>query len=252
MSTSIRTGLIGLVLAGAGAGACAQVQLFSEKLLPQPIEPGTVAPHQPTARHSADVGATGMLNTPPAPGSTLQDWYARQGRPAVALFFDRRLERVPAGWDGTARLTIASEKVAGGKTETENVAIALERKAARAPLGARPALVQLVENALQRELQRERFRLVDPALVERAQSARGKPGDTEFDGLRGAAAYLLEVELAATGSAVSMIGGLKSLGNGEIVATVRTPVDRDLADPAAADALARALVKRLLGTQTTL
>lgn len=241
------TWLPALVLVSIGGAASAQ--LLGERMLPQPVEPGVVAPHVPTARHGADVGETGSLAVAAAPGSTLRDWYADKGRPTVALFFDRRLERVPVGWDGSARVTIAREQTGGGKTETENVAIALERKPARGALGARPALVQSIENALLRELQRERIRLVDPALVERAVAARGKGGDTEYEGLKGSAAYLFEVQLASTGGAVSMIGGLKSLAGGEIVATVRAPVEADLADPAAADALARSLVKRLLQFQ---
>lgn len=231
-----------LALASAGA----QAQLFeTERMLTKPVEPGVVAPHKPAAAHAGDVGETGSLHVAAAPGSTLQDWYAKQGRPAVALFFDRRLERLPAGWDGTARVMIASEKNAGGKTETENISIALEQKAPRGSLQQRRPVVQLVENSLLRELQRMRVRLVDPSVVERALAAKGKGGDTEYDGLKGAAGYLLEIELAATGAEVSMIGGLKSL-TGEIVATVRAPVQDDLRDPAAADALARDFIRKLL------
>ncbi len=235
---------LGALLALASAGA--QAQLFeTERMLTKPVEPGVVAPHRGAAAHTADVGETGSLHVAPAPGSTLQDWYAKQGRPAVALFFDRRLERLPAGWDGTARVMIASEKNAGGKTETENISIALEQKAPRGSLQQRRPVVQLVENSLLRELQRARMRLVDPAVVERALAAKGKGGDTEYDALKGAAGYLLEIELAATGAEVSMIGGLKSM-NGEIVATVRAPVQDDLRDPAAADALARDFIRKLL------
>lgn len=237
---------LGALLALASAGA--QAQLFeTERMLTRPVEPGVVAPHRGSAAHTADIGETGSLHVAAAPGSTLQDWYAKQGRPAVALFFDRRLERLPAGWDGTARVMIASEKSAGGKSETENISIALEHKAPRGSLQQRRPVVQLVENSLLRELQRMRVRLVDPSVVERAQAARGKGGDTEYDALKGAAGYLLEIELAATGAEVSMIGGLKSM-SGEIVATVRAPVQDDLRDPAAADALARDFIRKLLAS----
>lgn len=230
----------------------AHAQTFElERMLPRPVEPGIVAPHQAVAPHAADVGETGSLQVPAPAGSTLQEWYAKQGRPAVALFFDRRLERLPAGWDGTARLMIASEKNAGGKSETENLSIALERKAPRASLQQRDPVVRLVEHSLLHELQRMRVKLVDPSVVERALAAKGKGGDTEYDALKGAAGYLLEIELAATGPEVSMIGGLKSL-SGEIVASVRTPVQSDLRDAAAADALARAFVRKLLATPAAL
>jgi len=92
---------MGALLALASAGA--QAQLFeTERMLTTPVEPGVVAPHRPTAAHAGDVGETGSLQVAAEPGSTLQDWYTRQGRPAVALFFDRRLERLPAGWDAAA------------------------------------------------------------------------------------------------------------------------------------------------------
>ena len=243
---------LGLLLAGLQAAAAAQL-LTTERMLTQPVEPGEVAPHRATPRVAGDVGETGSLYQAPAPGSTLQDWYLKQGRPGIALFFDRRLERLPAGWDGSARVMIASEKQADGKTETENLSIALETKAPRKTLQQRRPVVQLVENSLLRELQRVRFKLIDPTLVERALAARAKgASDTEFDSLKGSAGYLLEIELAPTGGTVSMIGGLKNLAGGEIVATVRTPVEDDLNDPAAADALARAFIRKLLAVQTML
>ena len=71
---------MGALLALASAGA--QAQLFeTERMLTTPVEPGVVAPHRPTAAHAGDVGETGSLQVAAAPGSTLQDWYTRQGRP---------------------------------------------------------------------------------------------------------------------------------------------------------------------------
>ena len=118
----------GLALAALALceGAGAQV-LGEERMLPQPVEAGRVAPWQPNAVQVRDPGETQSLYVPPS-GPTLHDWYARQGRPVVVLFFDRRLERVPAGWDGRARLTIARETNAAGKTETENIVVGLEEK----------------------------------------------------------------------------------------------------------------------------
>lgn len=235
--------VLGLALAAAATGAQAQLRLLdNERMLTQPVEPGVVAPHRPGAAHAGDVGETGSLRQSAPAGSTLNDWYAKQGRPAVALFFDRRMERLPAGWDGTARVLISAGN--------ESVSVGVEHKAARVSLQQRHPVVRLVENALQRELQRMRVKLVDPSVVERALAAKGQGGDTEYDALKGAAGYLLEIELAATGPEVSMIGGLKSLA-GEIVASVRTPVEQDLRDSAAADALARAFVRKLLALPAT-
>lgn len=235
-------------LAVALHAAAAAQSLTPERMLPQPVEPGQVAPWTAPAAAFADPGERGSLQAEPA-GPTLADWYAKQGRPAVVLFFDRRLERLPHGWDGAARLNIAHEKNAGGKTETQSLTVALEHKSPVQSVRRAP-IVQLVENALAHEMQRQRFKLVDPNFVERALAAKGKGGDTEFDAIKGAAGYVLEVELAATGPAVSMLGGLKNVGSGELVATIRQPVDRDLREPADADALARSFIKRLLAVQT--
>lgn len=227
--------------------------LETERMLTRPIEPGVVAPHRGTPNYVGDVIETGSLHTPPAPGSTLHEWYIKLGRPAVALFVDRRLERLAAGWDGTARLMIASEKQADGKTESENLSIALEHKSPRSSEQSRDPVVRLLENALLRELRRVRFKLIDPIVVERALAARNMArGDTEFDSLKGAAAFLLEVQVTATGSALSMIGGLKNLNSGEVVATVRTPVERHLADPEVTEALARAFVGKMINMQFSL
>jgi hypothetical protein len=164
----------------------------------------------------------------------------------MILFFDRRLERLPPGWNGTVRMKIAHESTAAGKTETEQVTLGMERQAPVRSVRQRTPVGQLLENAIAQELHRMRLRLVDPTFAERALASQGKGGDTEFDSIKGAARYVFEVELAATGEAVWMIGELKSVGGGEIVATVRQPVEHDLHDPGDADALARAFVKRLL------
>jgi hypothetical protein len=231
------------------SGSAVAQTLVPERLLPQPAEPGQVAPWQPSGTAVRDPGETASLHVAPS-GPTLQDWYTRQGRPAVVLFFDRRLERVPAGWDGTARLTISREKTAGGQTETDHVVVGVEEKTKTRPLRSRSPVVKLVEQSLTQEMQRARIRMVDPTFAERAHAARAKGGDTEFDSLKGAAGYVLEVELAATGGSVSMLGGLKNVSSGEIVASVRMPVEQDLRDPAATDALARSFIKRLMAHPT--
>lgn len=243
-----RSILCAAALAALPGVAAAQSILPQEKLLPQPVEPGQVAPWRAGAPAAADPAETGSLHVAPS-GPTLADWYAKQGRPPLVLYFDRRLENLPPGWDGTARLMFAHEKQSGGKTETETLSVGIERKAPVRSLRQRSPVVKLVENALTSEMQRAGLKLIDPSFAERAHAARSKGGDTEFDSLKGAAGYVLEVELAATGDAVSMLGSLKSLNKGEIVATVRQPVEHDLRDPADADTLARSFFKRLLAFQ---
>lgn len=216
-----------------------------ERMLPQPIEPGRIAPWRPAAPVPADPGETGSMRVAPT-GPTLADWYTAQGRPVIALFFDRRLERLPAGWDGTSRLRIGFDGTDGRTTVKEQLTIGVERKAAAPSVRARSPVVVLIEGALLRELQASRLKLVDPTFAERALASRNGNGDTEFDSLRNTAGYILEVEMVPVGDTVSMIGNLKGLRNSELVATVRQPVEHDLRSPSDVDALARVFVRRLL------
>jgi hypothetical protein len=124
----------------------------------------------------------------------------------------------------------------------------VEHKAPAASVRHRLPLAVLMEGALLRELQASRLRLVDPTVAERTLAARGRGGDTEFDALHGAAAYMLEVELVPVADSVSLVGSLKGLRNSEIVASIREPVEQDLRNPADVETLARRFVRRLLAT----
>lgn len=240
--------LLAALLLGLGASAAAQGALGEERMLPQPVAPGRIAPWRPATPAPADPGEAASLYTPPT-GPTIADWYARNGRPALALFFDRRLERLPAGWDGTARLRIGYERGDGRQvSDVQQLTLGVERKAATPSVRDRAPLVVLIENALLRELQSARLRLIDPTVAERAQAARNRNSDTELESLRNTAGYLLEVELVPSGDAVSMVGNLKNLRNSELVATVRELVEQDLRSHTEVDALARKFVRRLLAT----
>ena len=236
-----------ILLAACALSATAQAQtLGGERMLPQPVDPGRVAPWRPAGAAPLDPGESRSLYVAPT-GPTLADWYAAQGRPALALFFDRRLERLPPGWDGTARLRFGYEGGDGQRTtEVRQLTIGVEHKEATRSVRERSPLVVLIEGALLRELQSARLRLVDPTVAERALASRKGGGDTEFDSLRNAANYVLEVELVAAGDSVSMVGNLKNLRNSEMVATVRQPVEQDLRSHAEVDVLAQRFVRRLL------
>lgn len=226
--------------------ASAQI-LTEERMLPQPVAPGQVAPWRPAAPVAGDPAESGSLHSAPS-GPTLADWYAGKGRPALALFFDRRLERLPAGWDGTSRVRFAYERGDGRQTtDVQQLTIGVERKAPTASVRDRSPLVVLIEGALLRELQSARLRLIDPTIAERAMAARNRSADTEFESLRTAARYVLEVELVPVGDTVSLIGNLKALQTSDLIATVRQPVEHDLRNPADVDALAKMFVRRLLG-----
>lgn len=237
------------LLLALGFASAAQAQILNnERMLPQPVEPGRIAPWRPAAPVAADPGEAGSLRTAPT-GPSLAEWYAAQGRPALALFFDRRLERLPAGWDGTARLRFGFERTDGQRvTEERQLTVGIERKAAAPSVREREPLVVLIEGALLREMQTARLRLIDPTVAERALAARNRNADTEFESLRNAANYMLEVELVPSGDSISMVGHLKNLRTSELVATVRQPVEQDLRSHEEVDALARLFVRRLLTT----
>jgi hypothetical protein len=236
-----------LLLLALAAALPAQAQIGGERMLPQPVEPGRVAPWRPASPPAMDPPETGMVREAPT-GPTLADWYNSQGRPAVALFFDRRLERLPPGWNGTSRVRFAYEASAGTSQFRDQLTVGVERRTPVASVRSRAPVVVLIEGALLRELQSSRLRLVDPTVAERGLAARDSGGDTEFNSLRNAAGYVLEVEMVPVGDTVSMIGHLKNLRTSELVATVRQPVEHDLRDPSDVDTLARAFVRRLLAT----
>lgn len=232
-----------LVVAISAAAPSAAQLLTKEKNITVPVETGGVAPWKPAAGAVVDPGETGSLAAP-ANGRTLADWYVQQGSPSIALLVDRRLERLPADWDGTSRLVIAGERNADGKKQTAAVTIGVEQKARQVLQRDRRPLVKLLEDALVREMQLVRFKLIDPTLTERALSSRGQGGDTEYQSLKGAAGYILELEMTPNGGGVVLIGSLKNLSTGAIVANVRQPVEQDLAG-SGTEVLAKAFVRRL-------
>jgi hypothetical protein len=236
-----------LACVAASTAARAQIEPFGERQLAVPAVPGQVAPWRGAAPARSDPPEMGSLYVAPT-GPTLADWYAAQGRPAVVLFFERRLERMPAGWDGTSRLRIAYEGADRNNSVREELVVGVEHKAPTASVRNRMPLAVLMESALLRELQSARLKLVDPTVAERTLAARGRGGDTEFDALHGAAGYMLEVELVPVADSVSLVGSLKGLRTSEIVASIREPVEQDLRNPADVDALARKFVRRLLAT----
>lgn len=239
--------LLPLLLCGGVSVATAQINLVEDRMLPKPVEPGSVAPMREAPRTAGDPAETDLMAVA-APGlPTLQDWYSQQARPGIVLFFDRRLERLPADWRGTSRLTIARDKKVGATVETENLTLGVEVKASRASVASQSPLAQSIENAIIRELQRTRFKLIDPTLVERGMASKGMgERDTEFSSLQGSADYLLEVGLVSSGGVVSMLGSFKRIRSGEVVATVRAPSEGPFDDASTPDILARAFVKRLL------
>lgn len=216
--------------------------------LSKQVAPGNVAQWRFNPQKLNDPTETGSL-AQKLPGLRLADWYTRKGSPFVVVYVDRRLERLPSDWNGSARLMIAEEANIDGKMQTSNVTIGLEHRTTLSSVRDRTSLVKLVEDALVRELKTARFKLVDPTIAERALSNRTKgSSDTEYLALKGSAAFILEVELTPSQGIVLMIGSLKNINSGEIVANVRQQVYQDI-DGAGTEVLARAFVNRMLATE---
>jgi hypothetical protein len=222
-----------VLLLAAGA---AQAQQLSA---PQPLGRAAGAPVA-----ALDAAEAPMLAMPSTAG-TFQAWYAANGRPALVVYFDRKLEELPAGWHGTSRLVIDDNKVAGGKEENRRVTIGVQHADGGAAPKSQFAL--LFEQAVRQEMKRQNLRLLDASVLQRRESARAHgPADIEYAALRGSARFVFEVALVGINNQWELVGELKDVASGELTATVRHRIDGPLATPADLDRAGRALVQQLL------
>ncbi|CAH0280849.1 hypothetical protein SRABI118_03772 [Massilia sp. Bi118] len=185
-----------------------------------------------------------MLAMPSSEGS-FQAWYATNRRPALVVYFDRRLEELPAGWHGSSRLVIDDNKVAGGKEENRRITVGVQH--ADAGPGPKSQFATLFEQSIRQEMKRQKLTLLDASVLQRRESARANgPADIEYAALRGSARFVFEVALVAMNGEWELVGELKDVVNGELTATVRQRIDGPLARPADLDRASRALVQQLL------
>jgi hypothetical protein len=200
------------------------------------------APAVPVA--PLDAAEAPMLAMPSVEG-TFQAWYAANRRPAMVVYFDRKLEELPAGWHGSSRLVIDDNKVAGGKEENRRITVGVQQLDA----GAAPKsqFATLFEQAIRQEMKRQKLTLLDASVLQRRESARANgPADIEYAALRGAARFVFEVSLVGMNGQWELVGELKDVASGELTATVRHRIDGPLAKPADLDRAGRALVQQLL------
>jgi hypothetical protein len=206
---------------------------------PQPLGKAAAAPVA-----ALDAAEAPMLAMPSTEGS-FQAWYAANRRPAMVVYFDRKLDELPAGWHGSSRLVIDDNKVAGGKEESRRVTIGVQHSDA----GAAPKsqFATLFEQAIRQEMKRQKLTLLDASVLHRRESARANgPADIEYAALRGSARYVFEVALVGINDQWELVGELKDVASGELTATVRHRIDGPLATPADLDRAGRALVQQLL------
>ena len=206
---------------------------------------------QPLAR--APAAASGPLDTAEAPmmaqpslAGTLAEWYAAQKRPPLVVYFDRKLNQLPPGWRGERRLLIEDATVGAGRDATQRIAIGVQRNTA-VEAEQVSQFARMFQLSLQQELKKQTFHVLDSTYLHRrmAASNRSDSTDIEYDSLDQSARLILEVELLVVGGECELVGALKNVRTGDIVVTVRLPVE-GLDSPASLDRASRALVQHLL------
>jgi hypothetical protein len=220
--------------------------LFGDRQLERPVDAGSVPAYEQPAPISQDISDTAMLSPLVPEGKTLLTWYKEQSNPKLVLYFDRRLEGIPPGWQGSTRLLIEHSRNNDGKQDNGQVSIGIQKNTAQSISSERSDIIRLIEQSLLRELQRREFKLIDPILVERIHTSnKGANGDHEFDSLKGTAKLLLDVQLAASGTSLHMLANLKDLQSGELLAAIEIPVENSLAVSKNIDATTKKLMKKL-------
>jgi len=234
--------------------------LFRSQGITKPVEPGVVPPNEGVQTFVPPPGESDQRVLDTRAGKfTVRQWYEGLDRPPVALYFLQRLGRVPPGWYGKYRVVIAGsreeswdnqydegKKDAGKENLNGKVTLGVERNTADDGTRARSPFVALVESSVLQELQAANFRLVDTGLVERALVAkRGDKGDHEYDALAAAARIMLEIEIVGTAGEAQIMGTLKSLKSGQILAIARVPVRNRLESASGVQSLSKALVRKL-------
>lgn len=199
----------------------------------------------PATAGVSDPMDTGVMAAPSEAGS-LRSWYAAQRRPGVVLYFERKLEQLPPGWRGSSRLHIEDKRLVDGKESSRSVTVGVERNTEAA--GPVPQFVALFQQSLQQEMKRQQLSVLDGAILQRKLAASGARGDLEYQSLKGAARFVFEVELLNLNGKCELVGALKDVGNGALVASVNLRFD-SVATRDEMDRLSRALVARLLQSQ---
>lgn len=207
---------------------------------------------EPIARAAAPVTApmdaaeAGMM-VQPSNGGSFRQWYAGQKRPALVVYFDKRLDQLPPGWTGGTRLLIEENSQYGKEVETRKLTVGVQHNTAVSS-ARRSQFATLVEQALQQEMKREQFKVLDGAVLHRKQAASqpGEGSDIEYDSLKKSVRLVFEVQLAFIDGGADMLGVMKDIHSGDIVATVRMPVEGALDTREGIDRAARRLVQRLL------
>jgi hypothetical protein len=233
----MRTILLAVLVSLAAAAQAQQVAA------PQSI--GALPPQPPVM----DPVPAAVMEQPPEAGG-FKAWYAQQKRPALVVYFDRQLDRLPAGWHGTRRLLIEDSTRSASKDETRRVTVGFQQNTETAAADLSD-FAKAFEQSLQNEMKRQQFRVLDSVILHRKQSAGGGAADIEYESLRKAARFVFEVQFVVIQGGVELIGSLKDIHTGEVPASVRIRVDSALDSAEEIDRINRALVQRLLKSRVS-
>lgn len=225
-----------LVLASLLLASFAHAQQVA---LPQQLGQG--AAPAPAAMDPAPVP---VMAQPPEEGG-LGQWYASQKRPALVVYFDRQLDKLPAGWRGERRLLIEDSTRSASRDEVRQITVGFQRNTETAAADLSD-FARVFEQSLNSEMKRQRFRVLDGVVLHRKQSADGKAADIEYESLRKSARFVFEVQLVFLGGELELIGSLKDIHTGDVPASVRMPVDSKLDSSSEINRISRSLVQRLL------
>lgn len=103
------------------------------------------------------------------------------------------------GWTGSTRLLIEENNQYGRETEKRQATIGVQRNKAVAS-AQRSQFATLVERALQQEMKRQQFKVLDSVVLHRklAASNRAEGADIEYDSLMTSVRFVFEVQMTTT------------------------------------------------------
>lgn len=199
-----------------------------------------------SSRASTDPTEMPIMQAHSIEGS-LKQWYVQQKQPAIVVYFDKKLDKLPPGWRGANRLLIEENKQADGKSESRQLTIGVQSNT-EVSVSDRTQFAGMFEQSLQQELKSQNFHLLDGVVLHRKLAAgnKGEAIDMEYESLQQSARFVFEVELICLNGECNLFGVLKNIHNGEINASVRLRIDGKLDTAGGMDHANRDLVRLLL------
>nr|WP_315398402.1 hypothetical protein [uncultured Duganella sp.] len=219
------------------AGACHGQTLDAPRRF-DPVHPAPAAALDP---------AEAPMMAQPSTAGTFAHWYEQQRRPALALYFDKRLDQLPPGWQGATRLLIEQDGKTGQQPERKRLTIGVQHNT-EAASATRGDFATLFEQSLQQEMRRHSLHLLDAVVLQRqlASAGRVEGADLEYISLNKAVRLILEVRLVCLAGGCDLLGTVKDIHSGAMTASARWPVDAALDSGERIDRASRALLLQLM------